>query len=500
MICPTCGDRNSKNFLFCTNCGTELVPPDADVMSPPHRPAPAFEAPGSITGHGGSPSPQSPVDVAPPPGPLPERGAHAEPFQHAASAPFPGDLPEEAGDDFPLPSAPAPAPFPDDIPGEEVVTPSPAGESTPVAPFPDELPEEASDDFPLPSAPAPAPFPGDIPGEEEVAPSPAAGNTLPAPFPGDIAQQQADTAKLPRLEAEGARGASQPQAPPTARSGSSTIPMPNLDAIAAAPSFEAGVSTSRKATSVVPPMARPFVPKAPVVAAARTTCDMCGARIDAGQARCAQCGIGITSSRSAGAQQEGAEARLVHIESDGRAEGAYSIGGDETLFHCASGQPCDKGAYSPDLTATFRHQADSITITAPASMPGVFMRMTPEQPIKLEPGGHFKVGQQLLTFTPSPTASVASWGTISNIRAGRVAQTHVLTGDGAVLGREQADFVFPDDPFASSAHLRIYAQDAGVYIVDLGSTNGSYVKIEGAHPVAPGAVMLIGPRLYRLDA
>lgn len=513
MICPTCNEMNPESFLFCTNCGAELIPASdherqggaAQPSAAPRGAAPIASGSASTVGFVAQ-APKPPGLPKPSPQPAASHKAVEAPFPDeapvaATRTPFPGAVPGSSGGaPFPdeIPDSPQ-APFPDDLPIES------GG-----APFPDDLPDEnLVDPFPV-SGPATAPFPDDLP-DEIVETSPAAGNTLPAPFPADIPAQDSDTAKMPRepvghvpfpddLEPSlpgGVPGDPMPDRAPAPRAAA----MPNLDAIAASPSPQnEAPSGSRKDTKVVPPMARPFVAKAPVVAAARTTCEMCGARIEAGRARCDQCGIPIKPSKAARAQGAEAQTRLIHIASDGRAEASYPVGVADTLFDCRSGQPCEPNAPGSDSVAVLRHRAGQATITAPPSMPGVFMRIAPRQPIAIEPGGHFKVGRQLLLFTANPAASPASWGTLSNITEGHIAQTHVLKGDGAVLGRESADIVFPDDPFASSTHLRIYPQNGRVYIVDLGSTNGSYVKIEGEHPLAAGAVLLIGPRLYRLDS
>ena len=55
--------------------------------------------------------------------------------------------------------------------------------------------------------------------------------------------------------------------------------------------------------------------------------------------------------------------------------------------------------------------------------------------------------------------------------------------DVTVLGRsEEADLVL-DDPYASEFHMRLVAQDNGIMLHDLGSTNGTYVN--GRRVTAP---------------
>ena len=48
--------------------------------------------------------------------------------------------------------------------------------------------------------------------------------------------------------------------------------------------------------------------------------------------------------------------------------------------------------------------------------------------------------------------------------------------DVIVMGRSDETDVVLDDPYASEFHLRLVAQDGGLMLHDLGSTNGTYVN------------------------
>jgi pSer/pThr/pTyr-binding forkhead associated (FHA) protein len=48
--------------------------------------------------------------------------------------------------------------------------------------------------------------------------------------------------------------------------------------------------------------------------------------------------------------------------------------------------------------------------------------------------------------------------------------------DGATLGRSAASDIEVNDPFASSAHARIFPRGQFMYIEDTGSTNGTYLN------------------------
>ncbi len=55
--------------------------------------------------------------------------------------------------------------------------------------------------------------------------------------------------------------------------------------------------------------------------------------------------------------------------------------------------------------------------------------------------------------------------------------------DVTVLGRSSEADVVLDDPYASEFHMRLVAQDGGIMLHDLGSTNGTYVN--GRRVTAP---------------
>jgi len=101
------------------------------------------------------------------------------------------------------------------------------------------------------------------------------------------------------------------------------------------------------------------------------------------------------------------------------------------------------------------------------------------------------------------TVSVASSST-----SGRFAITHVLP-DGrsqrfrldrqVVIGRQEADVAVSDDPFLSSRHSAL-REIAGRFVLsDLGSTNGTYIRIRGEVELRPGDQVMIGGQVFRFS-
>src|SRR5204863_3149555 len=82
-------------------------------------------------------------------------------------------------------------------------------------------------------------------------------------------------------------------------------------------------------------------------------------------------------------------------------------------------------------------------------------------------------------------------------------QEHALDSAPVTLGRSgQNDIALPEDEFASSAHARIEPRRDGVWIEDIGSTNGTFVngeRVERARRLQTGDVVRIGETDLRFD-
>jgi len=72
--------------------------------------------------------------------------------------------------------------------------------------------------------------------------------------------------------------------------------------------------------------------------------------------------------------------------------------------------------------------------------------------------------------------------------------------DGATMGRSDNAEIPIDDPFASSAHARIYARGDFMQLEDMGSTNGTYLngrQVRGTERLKVADVIKIGDSEYR---
>jgi hypothetical protein len=75
-------------------------------------------------------------------------------------------------------------------------------------------------------------------------------------------------------------------------------------------------------------------------------------------------------------------------------------------------------------------------------------------------------------------------------------------GESATMGRAPSSDVPIEDPFASSAHARIFPRGQFMYIEDMGSTNGTYLngrQLRRPEQLKPGDTVRIGETEYRYE-
>jgi pSer/pThr/pTyr-binding forkhead associated (FHA) protein len=68
------------------------------------------------------------------------------------------------------------------------------------------------------------------------------------------------------------------------------------------------------------------------------------------------------------------------------------------------------------------------------------------------------------------------------------------------VGRDAGDVTFPGDRYVSARHAIIRVEPDGVTITDLGSSNGSFMKVVGSAELVPGDQLLLGAQLFKLEA
>jgi len=153
------------------------------------------------------------------------------------------------------------------------------------------------------------------------------------------------------------------------------------------------------------------------------------------------------------------------------------------------------------------------------SVNGVYVRL--REPVDLASNDMILLGQQVLKFEllaetelplgPATQHGVMVFGTPEVQRVARLVQyttegvgrdVHYLYRDETVIGREQGDLVFTDDPFMSRRHAAVTIDRASRRYVlrDLGSSNGTAIRFRGERVLRPGDQFRVGRHLFRFES
>jgi pSer/pThr/pTyr-binding forkhead associated (FHA) protein len=257
-------------------------------------------------------------------------------------------------------------------------------------------------------------------------------------------------------------------------------------------------------------------------------CQFCGARLVGGpeEPRAAAYGpnAGPAAPAAAGANlQHGAEpqldARLVVIGQDGKPGREYPILDDQTDIGREEGNivlPNDP--YVAPRHARLTRRNGRFFVRDLESVNGVYVRLRAQE--RLQHGDLVLIGLEVLRFevvsdaekglSPAVERGTQIFGSPSASRNMRLCQRTVEgvtrdvyypTRDEAVVGREQGDIVFTNDPFMSRRHAAITRDpSSGTFSLrDLGSSNGTYLAIRSERELTPGDHVRIGQHLFRLD-
>jgi predicted component of type VI protein secretion system len=68
-----------------------------------------------------------------------------------------------------------------------------------------------------------------------------------------------------------------------------------------------------------------------------------------------------------------------------------------------------------------------------------------------------------------------------------------------LVGREGCDMNFPNDPYMSGTHFKIEAKKGVLVLDDLGSKNGTYLRITDKQQLGHGDYIFLGRQLLRVE-
>jgi pSer/pThr/pTyr-binding forkhead associated (FHA) protein len=256
-------------------------------------------------------------------------------------------------------------------------------------------------------------------------------------------------------------------------------------------------------------------------------CKKCYTPVPQGHKFCGRCGESVprevltAQTLMLSNLLEPGKAKLVVIKGEGFStdagdETAFLLGGRQHPAGRTQGQILfDRDPWVSPKHANFYYRDDGkLLVKDEGSANGVFVRV--RQPVELQVGDIFLAGEQVFRLDGTPRAgdqpdSDGTYFYSSPKRPSPFRLTQLLRGGqtgmvicaretSVTIGRDNCDMNYPNDPYMSGKHSKVEIGANGKYsLADMGSKNGTYVRIHGERELTHGDYVFIGRELLRVD-
>jgi pSer/pThr/pTyr-binding forkhead associated (FHA) protein len=326
---------------------------------------------------------------------------------------------------------------------------------------------------------------------------------------------------MPVSPAQGPLLGSPEKALPFARTqqGSASNPPPRPAGVAVPPIAPLSSGVAAEAAGVVASASRGAAEHAPMSSTSPNNCPSCGNPVPIDFKFCGTCGHrmpGVAAQQPAAAAPAAAakpsRGSLVVINPDGSEGGTFALNDGSTSVGRNAGALFAADAYLSPQHATFVLSASSCTVRDDSSLNGVYVKLKRDVPVKLNDGDIFRIGQELIRFDvmagPQFVDGVEPMGSPNPGYVGRLSLVigrestgngYPIPPDGMHMGRERGDVIFPDDGYVSGLHCRVHYDGSSCVLTDVGSSNGTFVRVRGSRAVASGDLLLMGQQLFRVQ-
>jgi pSer/pThr/pTyr-binding forkhead associated (FHA) protein len=269
------------------------------------------------------------------------------------------------------------------------------------------------------------------------------------------------------------------------------------------------------------PSRAPKVPPPVVDSNATVVCKNCGSNVPASFKFCGSCGYPTAQSKapsepppqsaSASSAPARVSGKLVVIQPDGTDGPTIQLTAS-TIVGRQAGGPFASDGYLSVKHATFRLEGSTCFVRDESSLNGIYFRVEAEVPHELVDGSIFRIGQEIIRFEtikaqPATAEGVERMGSPNPGYLGRIllvigrqttGNAYSVPPEGMHLGRERGDIIFPDDGYVSGLHCRIHAEGGKIFLTDVGSSNGTFLRVRGEMSVPSGTLLLMGHQVCRL--
>lgn len=256
------------------------------------------------------------------------------------------------------------------------------------------------------------------------------------------------------------------------------------------------------------------------------SCPQCGHENPPTNRFCASCGYNLAALRQAapvvpapaapGASAGGGpRVVLTALRADGSEAGTFALpDAPSVTVGRDTGSIFAGDSYLSPRHASIVRRDGRVYVKDEGSLNGVYLKLRPNAPWPLAFEDVFRIGQEIVRFEelkPLPPSSdgVMRFGSPAKGYIGRLAlvigrdtvgNAFPIPERGVHCGRERGDILFSEDGYVSGLHCRVAKGDDGrVYLTDVGSSNGTFIRLRGERALESSDILLMGQQLFRVD-
>jgi len=248
-------------------------------------------------------------------------------------------------------------------------------------------------------------------------------------------------------------------------------------------------------------------------------CRSCSTPVPVGHKFCGRCGAAVppeilnARTQFFGQLQAPGKAKLILIRGEGVEGLSYQLNAEQHVVGKAGQLVFPDDPFVSPKHANFFYRNGTLCVRDEGSLNGVYLRV--RGTVEIAPEDHFLAGEQVFrvdrqpkhndqpgedgTYFYSSPKHQSAFRITQLLQGGAYGMTVCSRTSSLQIGREGGDLNFPTDLYMSASHCKI--EDAGgtLMLTDLGSRNGTYVRLKAERELAHGDYLFIGRKLLRVE-
>jgi pSer/pThr/pTyr-binding forkhead associated (FHA) protein len=248
-------------------------------------------------------------------------------------------------------------------------------------------------------------------------------------------------------------------------------------------------------------------------------CRSCSTPVPMGHKFCGRCGAPVppeilnARTQFFGQLQAPGKAKLILIRGEGVEGLSYQLNAEQHLVGRAGQLVFPDDPFVSPKHANFFYRNGQLCVRDEGSLNGVYLRVRGTVPI--DPEDHILAGEQVFRVDLAPKANDqpgpdgtffysspkhhSPFRMTQLLQGGPHGMTVCARTSTLQIGREGGDLNFPTDLYMSGSHCKIEEAGGKLTLTDLGSRNGTYVRLKAERELAHGDYLFIGRKLLRVE-